>query len=298
MELANSGKNKKRIKEALIRIGSNSIYTENTFYLRSERRYWRSGSKLKERGGSFTLWSVYWKGNILPDGRKADAIYLYLNPPYIISLNNYYIKPIDYDYYSTLKSIIARRLYEILGLKFYGLRDSPYVRFEYSTLCQLLPIAQQKFLSLAQQVLLAAHEELIETDFLAEVEWEEQKPWFINYYPGDRALEEIAKVREVQTDLVLIEPSPPMPTPTKEDYEIKALVEDILEITRDEKSRAFYAKVAKVCPSDLIYRVLSEVKDEYHRGTIKKSKGALFTDKLKRYCKEWGIDLGLRRSSS
>jgi len=89
-----------------------------------------------------------------------------------------------------------------------------------------------------------------------------------------------------------------LPSSTKPEWEIKALVEDILQVTGDEQSRGFYTKVAMLCPDDLIYRCLSEVKDEWLQGRVKKSKGALFTDKIKRYCQERGIDLKLRASGN
>jgi hypothetical protein len=85
--------------------------------------------------------------------------------------------------------------------------------------------------------------------------------------------------------------------PQKDLFEVQALTEEILAVTRDEKSRAFYIKIAKFVPTDLIYRVLSEVKEEWHEGLIRTTKGAVFTDKLKRYCQERGIDLGLKGGS-
>jgi hypothetical protein len=84
--------------------------------------------------------------------------------------------------------------------------------------------------------------------------------------------------------------------PVISESEIRALVEAMVEALEDEHSRPFYAKVARVCPSQVIYRILSEVKDEWLQGRVRRSKGALFTDKIKRYCQERGIDLGLRTS--
>lgn len=78
------------------------------------------------------------------------------------------------------------------------------------------------------------------------------------------------------------------------DYKVQALiVEDILRVLRDEKSRAFYTKIAKLCPQDMIYRALSEIKQDYSDSSIRKSRGAIFTEKIKRYSKEAGIDLRL-----
>jgi len=69
---------------------------------------------------------------------------------YLESLNAFYVKKIDYKYYQNLKSDIARRLYEILDIKFYGLKKH-CVSIDYEKLCALLPITQQKYISLAQQ---------------------------------------------------------------------------------------------------------------------------------------------------
>lgn len=78
-----------------------------------------------------------------------------------------------------------------------------------------------------------------------------------------------------------------------EDYKVQALVEDMLNTLRDEKSRAFYVKIAKLCPQDMIYRALSEIKQDYSDSSVRKSRGAIFTEKVKRYAEEIGIDLGL-----
>ena len=75
-------------------------------------------------------------------------------------------------------------------------------------------------------------------------------------------------------------------------------MEEIVTVTADQHSRAFYYKIARLALEtprlrDLIYRCLSEVKEEAHAGMIRTNKGAVFTDKLKRNCAEHGIDLGL-----
>ena len=82
----------------------------------------------------------------------------------------------------------------------------------------------------------------------------------------------------------------------KPESEVQALVSYMLEILEDPQSEGFYYKVARLCSSNLIYRCLSEVKDDWLQGKVRKSKGALFTDKIKRYCQERGIDLGLKPS--
>lgn len=298
MKLSESGKNKKLVKEALLRIAGAEIYTENTYYLKEGQRFWRSSSNV---GGYFHIWDVFWQGDHLPDGRTAECIYLLLNTPFILSLNAFYLKPIDYDYYVSLKSPLAQRLYELFGLRFYGLKDSPYARYLYSKLCTLLPMAKQAYISLAKQQLQDAHTKLLDTGFLDEIEWQDtagKGDWSILYYPGPRAQEEIARARE-QTALPLLGREENLFRDEKDAFMVEALVRDILAVTEDEHSRGFYTQLARLALAkprlqDLIYRCLSEVKDEWLRGLIRTTKGAVFTDKIKRYCQERKIELGLK----
>ncbi len=77
----------------------------------------------------------------------------------------------------------------------------------------------------------------------------------------------------------------------KEQYEIDALVEDILEVCQDNPSTNFYKKVARLVSKTSIYRALAEVREVRDLGEIKKSKGALFTNLIKKYAQEERIEL-------
>lgn len=59
--------------------------------------------------------------------------------------------------------------------------------------------------------------------------------------------------------------------------EQQALVEEILTVCGDEKSRRFYEIAAKTIPKARIFQALSVVKDADRSGQITKSKGAYFT---------------------
>jgi len=78
---------------------------------------------------------------------------------------------------------------------------------------------------------------------------------------------------------------------SEKSYKTKALVLQMLDILGDEHSKNFYRMVAEKCPDQMIFIALSEVKDTAHRGKIKKSKGALFTDLIKRNARKEGIEL-------
>ena len=305
MGISTQGKNYRKIKEALRRITLTGVESRGAFYSKDRKKWVEDIFHLYDR--------VIFKGEELPDGTVADTNYLFLSTWYLENINALYVKPLDYNYYRALRSTIAQRLYELLGVKFYGALQAghAHLRYRYSTLCDLLPITRQVYLSKAKEKLSPAHVELEDTGFLSKVVWRQgaaKDDWFIYYYPGPKAIEEVGKCQLPQGAVIMEEAEPPQEElpPTSavdessqlelgvDELELKGLVESMIEILGDEHSRPFYTKVARLCPSNVIYRILSEVKDDWLQGKVRKSKGALFTDKIKRYCQERGIDLGLK----
>jgi hypothetical protein len=190
LNLKDSGRFYNNIKAAIQRIVTTSIESKGTFYHKEDKRW-------IER--TFHLYDdVIFTGEALPNGEVADTNYLFLGNWYLDNLNARYVKPLDYTYYRALQSPIASRLYEILGVKFYAGRS--FIQYKYSTLCQLLPLTQQRYASDAKKILNPAQEELIRTGFLAKVEWKEmpgeKHDWYLHYYPGKRAKEEIKQFRK------------------------------------------------------------------------------------------------------
>jgi len=156
----------KEIKESLQRIMATTITSKGAFYHKGEQQWIEDIFHLYDR--------VVFKGKKMPDGRIADTNYLFLNSWYLDNINARYVKPIDWNYYHSLKTPIATRLYELLSVKFFGLGGKEkFIRYRYSTLCNLLPITRQKYLSDAKSILNPAHQELKETEFLADYLWED-----------------------------------------------------------------------------------------------------------------------------
>lgn len=181
----------REIRKALGRIKTATIKSEGSFYHKGKTQWI---SKI------FNLYdAIIFKGERLEDGMIADTNQLYLSDLYLQSLNSFYVKPIDYKYLQSLKSKIASRLYEILGVKFYGLRNKrqDFICYRYSKLCQLLPITPFKQISRAKQQLDPAHKELKDTEFLFNYEWDEDsgKDWLVYYWPGQRVKKEMRKVK-------------------------------------------------------------------------------------------------------
>jgi hypothetical protein len=187
--LRDSGQVYRDIKTALQRIVATTIESKGTFSDKGRKRW---------REATFHLYDkVVFTGEDLPDGEVADTNYLFVDSWYLDNINARYVRPLDYTYYRSLHSPIASRLYELLGVKFYGMGNLPSIRYRYSTLCQLLPVKQQRYASDAKRNLHTAHQELINTGFLNNVEWDgidaEKHDWYVSYYPGTRAKEEIQR---------------------------------------------------------------------------------------------------------
>jgi hypothetical protein len=187
LSLRDSGQVYRDIKAAIQRIVTTSVESKGIFYDKGKRRW---------QEATFHLYDmVVFTGENLPNGEIADTNYLFLGNWYLDNINARYVKPLDYTYYRSLKDGIASRLYELLGVKFYGIGHHPYIRYRYSTLCQLLPTTRYQYFAQAKRQIDSAHQELTRTGFLVKVEWqtaqEENHDWYLHYYPGTRAKEEI-----------------------------------------------------------------------------------------------------------
>ena len=189
------GKNYRKVKEALERIRMTGIKSEGAFYHKGQKEW------ISKVFGLYD--SIIFRGGQLEDGSIAEKNLLYLGNIYLQSLNSFNIKPIDYTYWRSLESKIASRLYEILGIKFYGVRNKKegFIRYKYSTLCQLLPVTPHSYISSAKRQLNPGNNELRDTGFVSKYEWSENGSgdWLIYYWPGERAKGEMKRVRAFTT---------------------------------------------------------------------------------------------------
>lgn len=93
-----------------------------------------------------------------------------------------------------------------------------------------------------------------------------------------------------ETDNVNVNLQPPK----KRKYEIDALILEMEEVLKDKHSREFYKRIAEMCPPQMIYTSLSQIKDMHARGLIRKNKAALFTGLIKKMATEAQIELHLK----
>ena len=248
-----SGKNYRRIKEALEKIQMTGIKSVGTFYAKGKKRWIEDIFHLYDR--------VIFKSKELPNSEIADENYLFLGSWYLQSINSRYTKPIDYTYWRSLKSKIASRLYEILGVKFYGIRNKKecYIHYKYITLCQLLPLTPYKYFSDAKRQLNSGNDELKDTGFISKYEWSEngKKNWLIRYWPGERAKEEMKGATlfsSNQEEDLLPGPKPEVKKFSKEQVEL------INKLVKINVSKVTAEKLVKNNDQELIEKWIEAVK--------------------------------------
>ena len=136
LHMSENGKNTGDIKTALLQNAS-AFITANISYKSND------GAERKIEAG-FTRYGIFFTGETLPDGQRADAVYIVLNDPYRDVVNHAPTRPLDYDYLSDLRPA-AQRFYEIISYRvFAALRNNRNeARINYSEFC--LFSAQQRY---------------------------------------------------------------------------------------------------------------------------------------------------------
>lgn len=142
----------------------------------------------------FTRYSVVFTGERLPDGTKADAVYLLLNEPYWEVLNSAPTRPLDYDYLKALPPG-AQRCYELLSYKLFTTLKyrHPHAKLLYSEYCTFS--AQQRYADYdhVKKQMYKIHKPHLTSGYLAQVRYEattdgDGRPdWVMYYVPGAKA---------------------------------------------------------------------------------------------------------------
>ncbi|HAK87607.1 MAG: hypothetical protein A2X55_08790 [Nitrospirae bacterium GWB2_47_37] len=107
----------------------------------------------------------------MPDDTIADSVYIWLGDFYRESLNRQYIAILDWNYYSSIKNLAARRIYEIISI-FSHKHTTVYLW--YSDICARMQLTREKYQSKAIYQLQRIYRELINKGFLKAVIWPSQ----------------------------------------------------------------------------------------------------------------------------
>ena len=159
------GRTYANLKESLRRIALTGIESENAFYSKGEDRLITD---------SFRLWSVHFsetttKGS--DSGSSSSRHYIRFDEWFIRSFQDHYLKGLDTNFYWELDSPLSRRLYRLVDHKIRDSQNGLKWEADLFELQRQLPLAKYPYASKVKTVLKPAHKELVEKDFLANVEY-------------------------------------------------------------------------------------------------------------------------------
>ncbi len=172
-------------------------------FIRAKVTYKTADNQEATLEGYFSRYNVFYRGHSLPEGRRAETVYISLNDPYYDLVREGKDRPLDLAYQRSL-SPSAQRVYEIISPRiFAALRNSrSTARIRYSDYCQYAAQKPQSSRSRMQAQMAAVHRPHRESGYIAEVVYrrspgpEGNLDWIIEYTPGDRAKGEYARFNE------------------------------------------------------------------------------------------------------
>lgn len=157
------------------------------------------GTKRRFEFGS-TRYAVVFTGETLPNGHKADAVYIVLNPIFREVLRYAKTRPLDYKYLRELPPS-AQRLYELISPKIFAAinNGNDRAKYLYSDLCRFAPLTRYDQWEKVKKQLYKIHQPHKASGYLAKIEFEEtfdkesKADWLIWYTPGRRAKAEFKR---------------------------------------------------------------------------------------------------------
>src|SRR5215204_4413809 len=153
-----SGRDYRQVRESLRRLATTSIESDNAFYHRGWKEY---------ISDTFSLLSeVKLSEHEDPKKERTERNRVLLSQYFVDSYKANYLKNIDVEFYWSLVSPIAKRLYRLVDKKRNGRR---IWEAELFSLKDRIPLSDYKYASKIKEKLAPAHAELIEKNFLKRV---------------------------------------------------------------------------------------------------------------------------------
>ena len=164
MRKIRKGDNYKELRASLLRLSATHFQADNAFYLKDK-------NKLATR--TFTLWDVSLDTEVdHKTGEATERHFLEFNNVVRQSFRAEYLKTLDSDFYFSLRSPLAKRLYRLIDRKRQG---KPRWGTSLDRLKDMAPLAPSyKTPSKIRDVLETAHSELRRRGFLSGVSYEKR----------------------------------------------------------------------------------------------------------------------------
>ena len=194
-------------------------FRQNAFAgITAKIRYRQNDGTERTLEADFTRYHVVFTGEELPDGRKADAVYIILSDLYMQVINGAMTRPLDYDYLKRLPPA-AQRFYELLSYRMYATikNDRPRAKMLYSEFCTYAPLVRQYDRNVVQPQMVRIHAPHRKSGYIDRVDYEPtvdadgHPDWIMLYVPGPKARSEYRTFARRGGPTVLeVEPSPLM----------------------------------------------------------------------------------------
>lgn len=185
-ELGIDPRNPDQLKKALLQNAS--------AFINCKINYKSTDGTTRRLEAGFTRYGVVFTGEQLPDGRKADSVYITLNDPYWEVLNNAPVRPLDYDYLKALTPS-SQRFYEVASYRIYATLKYNHheARMLYSEYCLFAGQPRYHDWNHVKKQMYKLHRTHLASKYLKTVRFEpttddEGNPdWFMLYVPGPKA---------------------------------------------------------------------------------------------------------------
>jgi hypothetical protein len=184
--MADSGQNREHVK--------NSLFQNAFAGITAKTRYTSADGTEKTLEAAFNRYSVILRGEKLPDGRKADGVYVVLNDVFIRVINGAMTRPLDYEYLKSL-SPAPQRFYEVLSYQMYAALkyDRPRAKLIYSEFCAHAPQTRHTEWERVRSQMTKIHRPHRQSGYIAKVDFQQttasngQPDWIMFYQPGPTA---------------------------------------------------------------------------------------------------------------
>lgn len=164
----------------------------------------REGSEREIEFGD-TRYGVVFTGEKLPDGRKADSVYIILHDFYREILNFSVTRPLDYAYMKTLPPM-AQRFYEVVSYVIYAalFHRNKSCRMRYSEFCKLSTATRYFTFDQVKKQMYKIHKPHVDSGYIERgityqptTDEEGQADWWMFYIPGANAGRQYAEFTSI-----------------------------------------------------------------------------------------------------
>lgn len=266
MEISKKGRLYKDIERSAERVSGCEIYQDKFVTVKEKNGNLRIYEKISLKLFHFN--GIHKEEKITQRGKKVKKHYLDFEIPEWVTNNiqNLYTTEFDIRKYFLMKGGRTKKLYRFLEL----IRYNKTVPISYEKLQKELWIeAKEEFHR--REALKRSFAPLVKSGYLTDFKFDEY---------GAMVTFSSVKKRKLQAQLTF-----------EEMGRQENILSMMLEKLGDNQSENFYRKVAQRYPEELIHKCLSLTREVIETQKIKKSKGAVFTDILKREGEKLGVSV-------